>query len=55
MRRNNMKAAVSDFDVAIRYAPQEVRLYTARGNAKRRMGDEAGAQADFRKSREMKK
>jgi len=55
MRRNEFRLAVADFDACIRFAPEFISAYTGRGNAKRKLGDEAGAQADFRHARELKK
>ncbi len=43
-----LKAAMEDFNAAIRLAPGEPHLYFLRGHAYRLMGDETAAQQEFK-------
>jgi tetratricopeptide (TPR) repeat protein len=53
MNRASVRLALEDFNAAIRGSPNYAVAYTARGNAKRRLGDSAGAEIDFQKAREL--
>ncbi len=53
LTRAAIRLALDDFNAAIRKSPNYVAAYTARGNAKRKLGDHAGADADFKKAREL--
>ncbi|MGA7240004.1 MAG: serine/threonine-protein kinase [Bryobacteraceae bacterium] len=51
--RGGFKKAVADFDAAIAQSPTYGLAFRARGNAKRKLGDEAGAQADLARAHQL--
>lgn len=53
VHRGGFKKAVADFDAAISQSPTYGLAFRARGNARRKLGDEAGAQADLAHARQL--
>jgi Tfp pilus assembly protein PilF len=53
LNRAAIRLALDDFNAAIRKSPNYVAAYTARGNVRRKLGDHAGADADFKIAREL--
>ena len=49
MYNNNLEGAIEDYSMAIALEPEEAYLYTRRGEAYMRMGNEEAAKADFLK------
>jgi hypothetical protein len=55
MHRGGLRNAIADFDAAIFISPSYGLAFRARGNAKRKSGDERGARADLERARQLGK
>jgi len=53
MHRGKLQSAITDFDAAIFIAPNYGLAFQARGNTKRKFGDERGARADLARARQL--
>lgn len=54
LQKGDIEGAIADFDLAIRYAPNNYQAYRLRGDAKEKLGNQVGAEADFTKAAELK-
>jgi serine/threonine protein kinase/Flp pilus assembly protein TadD len=53
MRKGGYRVALNDFNTALSIAPKYEAAYQGRGQAKVKLNDRAGADADFRRAREL--
>jgi Flp pilus assembly protein TadD len=53
MYQGDTKRGIADYDKALQYDPADADSWNNRGQGKMRIGDKAGAIADFRKALEL--